>query len=582
MKKYWEKRKEFMRNVQRKIEKLEAQSELCEYWKEDPLSQESRESTGRKWETMIHNGPIFPPEYKPLPNRVGILYKGRPMKLSTTDFDNDFHISSEEAAVLYAKRTLQDKNQDKKRQEKNVGTKDLGFRENFWEDWKEILGNNSKIKNFNDVDFSQIVSYLERKTLEKQNKTRDEKTEMKERKRETKELYGYAIIDGIKTPIVSNIQPPSLFAGHGKSPNRGRIKGRILPSDIILNISEDSQPPYCEFYGKPCIWGGIVHNHNVEWIGKYRNPVTGNFVFMRPSRNSKFTCISDMNKFEKARYLGKHINILREKYKNDFYSEDGLIQQLAVAVYMLDKLSIRPGTEKGESDVVGLTTLQCSHINFLRGTKITLNFTGKSSIKFERTVKIDKIPYDIMKWICNQGSSMLFPNVNSTTLNSYLASIFPGEGITAKVFRTWKASSILQENLFENIPDPYSSPNLKKIIYNDVNIIVAHELNHRRMESNMIATDQINKKIRELKTQLINTTAPSKIKTLEERISTQEQKLNMAKLNIATTTSKTNYMDPRITVAWAKTGQVPIEKLFTKAQLSKFIWAMDTDKDWRF
>ncbi|RZC59711.1 hypothetical protein C5167_007011 [Papaver somniferum] len=44
-------------------------------------------------------------------------------------------------------------------------------------------------------------------------------------------------------------------------------------------------------------------------------------------------------------------------------------------------------------------------------------------------------------------------------------------------------------------------------------------------------------------------------------------------------TSKTNYLDPRISVAWCKRHEVPIEKIFNKSLLAKFAWTMDVDPD---
>ena len=46
---------------------------------------------------------------------------------------------------------------------------------------------------------------------------------------------------------------------------------------------------------------------------------------------------------------------------------------------------------------------------------------------------------------------------------------------------------------------------------------------------------------------------------------------------IALGTSKTNYNDPRISIAWCKRNEVKIEKIFTKNLLSKFLWAMYTE-----
>ena len=44
---------------------------------------------------------------------------------------------------------------------------------------------------------------------------------------------------------------------------------------------------------------------------------------------------------------------------------------------------------------------------------------------------------------------------------------------------------------------------------------------------------------------------------------------------IALGTSKLNYLDPRISVAWCKRFEVPIEKVYNKTQREKFRWAID-------
>ena len=45
--------------------------------------------------------------------------------------------------------------------------------------------------------------------------------------------------------------------------------------------------------------------------------------------------------------------------------------------------------------------------------------------------------------------------------------------------------------------------------------------------------------------------------------------------DIALGTSKLNYLDPRISVAWCKKYEVPIEKVYNKTQRQKFMWAVD-------
>ena len=45
--------------------------------------------------------------------------------------------------------------------------------------------------------------------------------------------------------------------------------------------------------------------------------------------------------------------------------------------------------------------------------------------------------------------------------------------------------------------------------------------------------------------------------------------------NISLGTSKLNYLDPRISVQWYKTNQVPLEKIYNKMHREKFCWAIN-------
>ncbi|XP_038904658.1 DNA topoisomerase 1 beta-like isoform X2 [Benincasa hispida] len=69
----------------------------------------------------------------------------------------------------------------------------------------------------------------------------------------------------------------------------------------------------------------------------------------------------------------------------------------------------------------------------------------------------------------------------------------------------------------------------------------------------------------------------AKIEKIERDMKTKEDLKT-----VALGTSKINYLDPRITVAWCKRHEVPIEKIFNKSLLAKFAWAMDVDPDFRF
>lgn len=47
-------------------------------------------------------------------------------------------------------------------------------------------------------------------------------------------------------------------------------------------------------------------------------------------------------------------------------------------------------------------------------------------------------------------------------------------------------------------------------------------------------------------------------------------------------TSKINYLDPRISMAWCFKNDVPIEKIFNKSLRDKFQWAMSVNSNWKF
>lgn len=76
----------------------------------------------------------------------------------------------------------------------------------------------------------------------------------------------------------------------------------------------------------------------------------------------------------------------------------------------------------------------------------------------------------------------------------------------------------------------------------------------------------------------------SAITKLDEKIQAQEAAKNMKEdlKAVALGTSKINYLDPRITVAWCKRQEVPIEKIFNQSLRKKFPWAMDVNKDFAF
>ncbi len=72
-------------------------------------------------------------------------------------------------------------------------------------------------------------------------------------------------------------------------------------------------------------------------------------------------------------------------------SDDLTDNQLGVCTYLIDKLALRVGNEKGEdeADTVGCCSLRVEHIRFEVDYQITLDFLGKDSMRYFNTISVD-------------------------------------------------------------------------------------------------------------------------------------------------------------------------------------------------
>ena len=51
--------------------------------------------------------------------------------------------------------------------------------------------------------------------------------------------YGYAIVDGHIEKVGNyNMEPPGAFRGRGAHPKMGKLKSRVLPEQVSVNLSE--------------------------------------------------------------------------------------------------------------------------------------------------------------------------------------------------------------------------------------------------------------------------------------------------------------------------------------------------------
>ena len=83
-------------------------------------------------------------------------------------------------------------------------------------------------------------------------------------------------------------------------------------------------------------------------------------------QDAKFKQNSDEGKFEKARLLKNVMPEIRETNINNIQTvtQDNKLEQMAVALWLIDNLVLRIGNEKGsdEADTVGVCSLRVEHI----------------------------------------------------------------------------------------------------------------------------------------------------------------------------------------------------------------------------
>jgi DNA topoisomerase-1 len=561
--------------------KEEEQQEVWKWWEEE------KKDDGKKWKFLEHKGPVFAPPYEPLPDSIKFFYDGKEMKLSQ---------EAEEVASFYAKMLDHD-----------YTTKET-FNNNFFKDWRKVMidSEKAKIKDLRKCNFKQMHAYFMDIAEKNRNRTKEEKQALKEKNEALIKEYGFCIIDGHKEKIGNfKIEPPGLFRGRGEHPKMGMLKRRVEAEDIIINCSHDSkipQPPpgHC--------WKEVRHDDNVTWLASWTENVQNQVKYIMLNPSSKLKGEKDWQKYETARRLHKCIDKIRTEYWEDWKSKEMRIRQRAVALYFIDKLALRAGNEKDEdqADTVGCCSLRVEHISLHEKKDgkeyvVVFDFLGKDSIRYYNEVPVEKRVFKNLQLFMEHKSpgDDLFDRLNTAIMNKHLNELM--EGLTAKVFRTYNASWTLQQQL-DKLTNPDDTVAEKILSYNRANRAVAILCNHQRsvpkgheksMEKLKEKIDAKKEAIKDAERQVKDAgkdakhgsvkekTVYDKKKKMLQRLKDQLIKLEIQETDrdenktIALGTSKLNYLDPRISVAWCKKFGVPIEKIYNKTQRDKFRWAID-------
>jgi DNA topoisomerase-1 len=190
------------------------------------------------------------------------------------------------------------------------------------------------------------------------------------------------------------------------------------------------------------------------------------------------------------------------------------MKELGTAMWVIDKLALRVGGEKGEdeADTVGCCSLRVEHLTFNPNPdsyEIELEFLGKDSMLYKQNINfaqhgdLGKQVYKNLRTFCKgkKEDEQVFDSLTPPVLNKHLNSLM--KGLTAKVFRTFNASITLEQELPTEEELDGLSVQDKVLRYNAANRQVAILCNHQRTVSKATETmfENLNEKLNTLTSQ---------------------------------------------------------------------------------
>jgi DNA topoisomerase-1 len=548
-----------------------------------------------KWKTLQHNGILFPPAYEA--HGIKIKIKGESIEID---------LNQEEMIYQWAKK------------KDTAYAQDKVFQKNFTEDFAKTLPSKFKSISYQDIDFSHAYKIVDKEKDLREMMTKDEKKALAVKRKELREKlvqkYGIAIMDGKEVDVANYMaEPPGIFIGRGEHPLRGRWKPRVTAKDVTLNLGKEAKVP-------EGAWGKIVHDNDSMWLAGWTDYLTEKRKYVWLADTAGLKQDRDKEKYEKAVKLSKEIGKIKDQIVKDMKNKDPKISRISTVCYLIYRTAMRVGDEKDpdEADTVGATTLRKEHINITDNT-IEFDFLGKDSVRWKETVKAEgndkQFQENLKKLIQNKKpKDEIFEDITSRHVNAYYSSIV--NGLTAKVFRTYLATTVVKNYLKEHDNMKGKTPNEKLYHAKLANLEAAIMCNHKRtipktfedaLENKRETLKNINKEQPWKKTLDALKKAESledkmdaqkknkakKIKTLNDQIKKQKEKhkerIEKLQLQIDLSektkdynigTSLRNYIDPRIFKAWTNEVGVEWEKLYTTALQKKFLWVQNEKVSW--
>ena len=549
-----------------------------------------------KWKTLQHNGILFPPDFE-----------SKGIKIRIKDQDVALDLLQEEMIYQWAKK------------KDTPYAQDEVFQKNFVADFAKTFNGKYKNLTLSDIDLSNPFKLVDKEKDAKELLTKEEKkslaAERKKLREEMKAKYGMAIMDGKQVEVANYMaEPPGIFIGRGEHPMRGKWKPKVSSKDVTLNLGRDAKVPLGD-------WGKIVHDRDSMWMASWTDVLTQKRKYVWLADTAGIKQDRDKAKYDKAKKLASEIDKIKDKIVNDMQNKDAKLRRISTACYLIYRTAMRVGDEKDpeEADTVGATTLRKEHVK-LNGDSIEFDFLGKDSVRWQETVPAighDKQFHDNLKELVSKkkDSDEIFDEITSRHVNLYYSGVV--KGLTAKVFRTYLASSVVTKYLRENGNVKKSTPAEKLYHAKLANLEAATMCNHKRTIPKTFE-QTLQKKVDTLKTAENATPWKAKEESLKkaesatpktdaqkekqsERIkkaktqirkSKQKHKERIEKLRLQVDltkktkdynlgTSLRNYIDPRVFKSWTDEMNAEWEKLYTAALQKKFLWVKSENESWQ-
>jgi len=439
------------------------------------------------------------------------------------------------------------------------------------------LQNDAKAVQTTEIDFSEISHYLEQEKLKKLNVTKREKKKLaKQRKAQReafKKKFGYAIVDGKKIEIANwTAEPSCLFAGRGNHPRRGKWKEGPREEDIILNLSPDSPRPSGN-------WKGIVWEPDKMYLAKWEDKLTGKIKYVWFSDSAFLKQRREKEKFKKAEKLGKVIPKIEAHIMKDLDAKNEERKKIATVCWLIFGLNMRVGDEKdpGEADTVGAITLGPEHIR-IDSSVLHFDFLGKDSVRWAKSVNAPSSVIRNIEHFSKTCKEYLFEGIDSKKVSRFLSEKM--NGLTAKVFRTWRTTQAVGEYLDKCEVEKEDPEYVKKFYAKMANLKGAEVANHKR---NVPANfdERLSKKeekLKELEFELKEKKRQGKktdsiLMRIEKTKLDIELSKNTKEYNLGT--SLKSYIDPKVYVKWAVSTGFSLDKFYSKTLRKKYSWALD-------